>query len=105
MILNVDIYWKILDYTFEKISFLEDCIPSEVINIDTTTEDKCVWLNELAEKFKSENCTKESILSCIHIMLMRDIIKVIYSAQRKDYRIIDMTSKGYDEFIKHKGIL
>lgn len=105
MILNNEVYWKILDYTFEKLGFLEGCIPSEMINIDTVTDEKCVWLNDVSEKFVNEKCPKEAILSAIHIMLMRDVIKVIYVAQKKDYRIIDMTGKGYDEYVKYKKII
>ena len=79
-------------------------IPSEIINIDTS-EEKNVWLGNFMKEYESEKCTKEAILSALHILLARDLIKVLYVAQKKDYRLIDLTSKGYEEYLKHMQVL
>ncbi len=106
MILNKDCYWNILDYTFKNLHFIEEYTnPSEMINIETSVEEKCVWLNNLLEKYVSDSCPREAILSALHILLTRDMIKIIYVAQKKDYRIIDLTSKGYDEYLRYQNII
>ena len=105
MILNKDAYWNIMDYIFRNLKFKEDCIsPSELINIDTS-EDKNVWLGEFIKEHESEKCTREAIFSALHILLSRDLIKVLYVAQKKDFRLIDLTSKGYEEYLKHMQVL
>ena len=105
MVINKEAYWNILDYTFKNLKFLEECmIPSEIINIDTS-EEKNVWLGNFMKEYESEKCTKEAILRALHILLARDLIKVLYVAQKKDYRLIDLTSKGYEEYLKHMQVL
>lgn len=37
--------------------------------------------------------------------MLRDLIKVLYVAQKKDYRIIDLTSKGYEEYLRHNQVI
>lgn len=107
MILNKDCYWSILDYTFKNLHFKEGerMIPSDVITIETDDETKNIWLKDIIEKYESERCPKEAILSAMHILLTRDLIKVLYVAQKKDYRIIDLTAKGYDEYLKKYNII
>ena len=105
MILNNEAYWGIMDYVFKNLNFIEECMnPSEIINIDTT-EEKNVWLGDLIKEYESEKCPKEAILSALHILLTRDLVKVLYVAQKKDYRLIDLTSKGYEEYLDHMQVL
>ena len=107
MILNKDFYWNILDYTFKNLHFKEGdhIIPSDVITIETEDETKNIWLKDIFEKLESENCPREAILSAIHILVARDIIKILYVAQKKDYRIIGLTSKGYDEYLMRYNVV
>ncbi len=79
--------------------------PSELINIDTSSEEKNVWLGDLIKEYESEKCSKEAILSALHILLTRDLVKILYVAQKKDFRLIDLTSKGYEEYLKHMQVL
>ena len=79
--------------------------PSDFINIDTDTEENKVWLGDVIKEYESEKCTKEAILSALHILMLRDLIKVLYVAQKKDYRIIDLTSKGYEEYLRHNQVI
>ena len=105
MILNKEAYWNIMDYIFKNLKFQEECVnPSEIINIDTT-EEKNVWLGDFMKEYESEKCPKEAILSALHILLSRDLIKVLYVAQKKDFRLIDLTSRGYEEYLKHMQVL
>ncbi|MCR5708100.1 MAG: hypothetical protein K6G82_07485 [Ruminococcus sp.] len=105
MILNKEAYWGIMDYVFKNLHFIEECMnPSEMINIDTT-EEKNVWLGDLIKEYESEKCPREAILSALHILLTRDLVKVLYVAQKKDYRLIDLTSKGYEEYLDHMQVL
>lgn len=106
MILNKDCYWNILDYIFRNLHFIEESMnPSDLINIDTSSDEKNVWLSELIKEYESESCTKEAILSALHVLLTRELVKVLYVAQKKDYRLLDLTGKGYDEYLKHKNII
>ncbi len=106
MILNKDCYWNIMDYTFKHLKFIEESMnPSDFINIDTDTEENKVWLGDVIKEYESENCPKEAILSALHILLLRDLIKVLYVAPKKDYRIIDLTSKGYEEYLRHNQVI
>ena len=75
-----------------------------MINIDTTEENN-VWLGDLIKEYESEKCPKEAILSALHILLTLDLVKVLYVAQKKDYRLIDLTSKGYEEYLDHMQVL
>ena len=105
MILNKDAYWNIMDYIFRNLKFKEECMsPSELINIDTS-EEKNVWLGNFIREYESEKCTREAIFSALHILLSRDLVKVLYVAQRKDFRLIDLTSKGYEEYLQHMQVL
>ena len=106
MILNKEAYWNIMDYIFKNLHFIEECMnPSELINIDTSSEEKNVWLGDLIKEYESEKCSKEAILSALHILLTRDLVKILYVAQKKDFRLIDLTSKGYEEYLKHMQVL
>jgi len=107
MILNKECYWNILDYTFKNLHFKEGdhIIPSDVITIETEDETKNIWLKNIIETYESENCPREAILSAIHILVSRDIIKILYVAQKKDYRIIGLTSKGYDEYLMRYNVV
>ena len=106
MILNKDIYYNIMDYIFKHLKFIEECMnPSEMINIDTSSEEANVWLGDLIKEYESEKCTKEAILSALHILIQRDMVKVLYVAGKKDYRLIDLTSKGYEEYLRMNKIL
>ncbi len=105
MILNREIYWNIMDYTFKHLKFQEECMnPSEMINIDTS-EEKNVWLGDLIKEYESETCTKEAILSALHILLQRELIKTRYVASKKDFLLIDLTSKGYEEYLRMQKII
>jgi len=106
MILNKDCYWNILDYTFKHLHFVEDPLnPTDQINLDVDNEERCVWLKDIFEKYTTPSCSRETILSAFHILLTRDIIKIIYVAPKKDYRIIDLTSKGYEEYLKKYRVI
>lgn len=105
MILNKEAYWNILEYTVERLSFIENPInPSELTAIDTS-EEKGVWLGDIMEKYTSSSCSKEAILSAFHILVARDVIRANYFASRKDHRIIDLTAKGYEEYLKKHNVI
>ncbi|MDO4864544.1 MAG: hypothetical protein Q4A05_10285 [Ruminococcus sp.] len=105
MILNKEVYWNLMDYVFKNLHFLEECtIPSEMINIDTSDE-KSVYLGNFIKEYESEKCPREAILSALHILLARDLVKVLYVAPKKDFRLIDLTSKGYEEYLAHFQVL
>ena len=106
MILNKEIYWNIMDYIFLNNHFIENPTnPQEVIVLEQPEEGKGVWLKDIISKFENEKCPREAILSVYHTPEMRDIIRANYAAAFKDYRILDLTSKGYDEYLKYKGIV
>lgn len=106
MILNTETYWKVLEYIFNNLHFIEEYTnPSEMINVETSVDEKCVWLGSIMKEYESEKCPREAILTIIHMLLMRDLIKVIYAAPKKDYRIIDLTSKGYEELLRHNKVI
>lgn len=106
MVLSNSVYWKIVEYIIKNLHFLEECSnPSELINIDTS-DDNNIWLSSMIKEFiEEEKITKEETLSALHVLLSRDIVKILYVAQKKDFRLIDLTSKGYEEYLHHRRII
>lgn len=105
MILSKEAYWHILEYTVEHLCFIENPLnPSELTAIDTS-EEKGVWLGDIMKEFTTVSCSKEAILSAFHILVARDIIRANYFASKKDHRIIDLTAKGYEEYLKKHNVI
>lgn len=106
MILNKDVYWGILEYTFNRLTFnANPRNPSEMTALDINDEEKGVWLSDIFEKFSTVASSKEAVLSAFHVLVTRDIIRTNYFASRKDHRIIDLTAKGYEEYLKKQGVI
>ena len=100
MILNKECYWNILDYTFQNLHFKEGAIsPSDVITIETDDETKNIWLKDVFEKLESDNCPREAILSAIHILVARDIIKILYVAHCKFFPKHHIHAKHIEFFV------
>ena len=106
MILNKDIYWNIMDYIVQNTHFMVDPInPQDVIALEQPEEGKGVWLKNIFSTFESDKCSKEAILSVYHALVMREIIRANYAPSCKDYRILDLTAKGYEEYLRHKEVI
>lgn len=105
MILNKDAYWNILEYTFNHLTFnVNPRIPSETTALEASDE-YGVWLGDIIEKYTNDKCPKEAILTAYHILEVRDLIRTNYFASKKDHRIIDLTAKGYEEYLSKHNII
>ncbi|MBR1823240.1 MAG: hypothetical protein IJ779_03280 [Ruminococcus sp.] len=106
MIINQEIYWNIMDYIFANNHFIENPQnPKDITALEFSEEGKGVWLKNLLEAFESDKCPREAILTVFHILEIREMIRTNYAAAFKDHRIMDLTAKGYEEYMKHKGII
>lgn len=99
-------YWNVIDYIFTHSHFIEDSQnPKDMIALDFSEDGKGVWLKDILDTFTNERCTKEELLTIFHILEVREIIRMNYNATKKDHRIMDLTSKGYEEYLVMKDIL
>ena len=106
MIINQDIYWSVMDYIFQNTRFIENPVnPKDIIALEFSEEGKGVWLKLMMDAMASDKCPREGILTVFHILESREMIRTNYVAQYKDHRIMDFTAKGYEEYLKHKGII
>ena len=106
MIINKEIYWNVLDYIFFNIRFIENPVnPKDITALEFSEEGKGVWLNKMIEVLANERCPKEGILTVFHMLEAREMIRTNYSGTYKDHRIMDFTEKGYEEYLRCKGII
>ncbi len=99
-------YWNVIEYIFTNSHFIEDSQnPKDITALDFAEEGRGVWLNDILNTYTNERCSREELLTVFHILEIREIIRTNYVATRKDHRIMDLTSKGYEEYLIMKDIL
>ena len=106
MIVDQNIFWNILDYIFQNTHFIENPMnPKDITALEFSEEGKGVWLKSILEKFADSSSSKEAVLTVFHILETTEMIRCNYVAAYKDHRIMDLSAKGYEVYLKHKGIL
>ncbi|MCQ2459965.1 MAG: hypothetical protein MJ081_06300 [Ruminococcus sp.] len=98
-------YWDIVEYILENSHFIENTQnPKDITALDFSEEGKGVWLKNILEKF-SPVYSREEVLTVFHILEVRELIRMNYVAAEKDHRIMDLTAKGYEEYLIEKEII
>ena len=106
MLISKEIYMNVMDYIFHNTRFIENPLnPKDITALEFSEEGKGVWLKLMMAALESEKCPKEGVLTAFHILESREMIRTNYVAQYKDHRIMDFTAKGYEEYLKIKGII
>ena len=98
--------FNILDYIFQNTHFIENPMnPKDITALAFSEEGKGVWLKNILEQFADSSSSKEAVLTVFHILETTEMIRCNYVAAYKDHRIMDLSAKGYEVYLKHKGIL